>query len=158
MSEHLATVTWERGDAKFVDNRYSRAHRWKFDGGATVPASASPHVVPFPLSDPSAIDPEEAYVASIASCHMLFFLSFAAKRGFLVESYRDDAVGVMEKDADGRLAITRIALRPQVIFAPGAIPSEDEFREIHEAAHSACFIASSVKTEITTSPTLEVAT
>ena len=156
MSEHLATVTWERGDAPFVDNGYSPAHRWKFDGGATVPASASPHVVPFPLSDPSGVDPEEAYVASIASCHMLFFLSFAAKRGFLVESYRDDAIGVMEKDAEGRLAITRITLRPHVTFGEDAVPSEEEFREIHEVSHHSCFIASSVKTEIRTEPTIEV--
>src|SRR5512134_3111042 len=105
MGVHQASVIWERAEsAKFVDNRYSRAHRWEFDGGAVVPASSSPAVVPVPLSDPAGVDPEEAFVAALASCHMLFFLSFAAKRGIVVESYRDEAVGVMGKNAEGRLA------------------------------------------------------
>ena len=155
MSEYLATVAWERDGARFVDNRYSRAHRWEFDGGAVVPASASPHIVPAPLSDPAAVDPEEAFVASIASCHMLFFLSFAAKRGLLIESYRDEAVGVLAKDPEGRLAITAVTLRPHTVFA-GDAPALEVLEEIHHAAHEACFIATSVKTEIRTMPTFAV--
>lgn len=154
MSEYVATVSWERGDARFVDNRYSRAHRWEFDGGAAVPASASPHVVPVPLSDPAAVDPEEAFVASIASCHMLFFLSFAAKRGLLIESYRDEATGVLEKDAEGRLAITIVTLRPHVVLSGAA--TAGDLDEIHHAAHEACFIATSIKSEIRTEPTFEM--
>jgi organic hydroperoxide reductase OsmC/OhrA len=155
MSEHVAAVEWTREGARFVDNRYSRAHRWEFDGGAVVPASASPHVVPVPLSDPAGVDPEEAFVASLASCHMLFFLSFAAKRGLVVESYRDEAVGVMGKDAEGRLAITMVTLRPHTVFAADA-PAREVLDEIHHAAHEACFIATSVKTEIRTEPTFAV--
>jgi organic hydroperoxide reductase OsmC/OhrA len=145
-------VSWRREGARFVDNRYSRAHRWEFDGGATVPASASPHVVPEPLSDPAGVDPEEAFVASIASCHMLFFLSFAAKRGLVVESYRDAAAGVLGKDAEGRLAITAVTLRPHVAFA-GDLPAAADVDALHHAAHEACFIATSVKTEIRVEPT-----
>lgn len=151
MSEYLATVTWERDSARFVDNRYSRAHRWEFDGGAVVPASASPHIVPPPLSDPSAVDPEEAFVASIASCHMLFFLSFAAKRGLVIESYRDEAVGAMAKDADGRAWIATVTLRPHAVFA-GDPPTAGALRELHDQAHHACFIANSVRTEIRVEP------
>ena len=154
MSDHVATVSWRREGAPFVDNRYSRAHRWEFDGGAVVPASASPHVVPVPLSDPAGVDPEEAFVASIASCHMLFFLSFAAKRGLVVESYQDEAVGVMGKNAEGRLAITVVTLRPHVVFS-GDVPDAENLEAIHHAAHEACFIAMSVKTEIRTEPTFE---
>lgn len=151
MSEYLATVTWERDSARFLDNRYSRAHRWEFDGGAVVPASASPHIVPPPLSDPSAVDPEEAFVASIASCHMLFFLSFAAKRGLVIESYRDEAVGAMAKDADGRAWIATVTLRPHAVFA-GDPPTAGALRELHDQAHHACFIANSVRTEIRVEP------
>ena len=154
MSEHLATVSWRREGARFVDNRYSRAHRWEFDGGAVIPASASPHVVPVPLADPAGVDPEEAFVASIASCHMLFFLSFAAKRRLVVESYRDEAVGVMGKNAEGRLAITVVTLRPHVLFS-GEDPAAEDVDAIHHAAHEACFIATSVKTEIRTEATFE---
>ena len=154
MSEHLATVSWRREGARFVDNRYSRAHRWEFDGGAVIPASASPHVVPVPLADPAGVDPEEAFVASIASCHMLFFLSFAAKRGLVVESYRDEAVGVMGQNAEGRLAITVVTLRPHVVFS-GDVPAAEDVEAIHHAAHEACFIATSVKTEIRTEATFE---
>ena len=155
MSEHLAIVDWSRDGARFVDNRYSRAHRWEFDGGATIPASASPHIVPPPLSDPAGVDPEEAFVASIASCHMLFFLSFAAKRGLVIDSYRDQSVGVLEKDAEGRLAITVVTLRPHVVFS-GDVPAAEDVEAIHIAAHEACFIATSVKTEIRTEPTYAV--
>src|SRR5262245_54561777 len=118
MAEYKAIVTWDRpAGARFTDNRYSRAHRWTFDGGAQVPASSSPHVVPVPLSDPAGVDPEEAFVASLSSCHMLWFLSLAAKRGFVIESYRDEAVGILEKNAEGRPAITRVTLRPAIQFS-----------------------------------------
>jgi organic hydroperoxide reductase OsmC/OhrA len=158
VSEYLATVSWERRGARFVDNRYSRAHRWEFDGGVVVPASASPHVVRLPLSDPNAVDPEEAFVAALASCHMLMFLSIAAKRGFCVESYRDEAVGILAKNAEGKLAITSATLRPHTAFTGDAIPTADVLREMHEEAHEGCFIASSVKTELTTIPTFDVVT
>src|SRR6188474_2242754 len=112
MSTYSALITWERNGAAFIDNRYSRRHRWSFDGGVEVPASSSPHVVPLPLSVAAAVDPEEAFVAALASCHMLWFLSIAAKRGFVVESYRDEAVGVMAKNAAGKLSMTVVTLRP----------------------------------------------
>jgi organic hydroperoxide reductase OsmC/OhrA len=158
MTDYLATISWERHGARFVDNRYSRAHQWEFDGGATVPASASPHVVPPPLSDPKAVDPEEAFVAALASCHMLWFLSIAAKRGFRVDAYRDDAVGTMGKNAEGRLAITSVTLRPHTAFAGDVTPTADVVHEMHEEAHRACFIANSVKTELTTMPTFDIVT
>ena len=112
MSEHQALVEWSRDGAVFTDNRYSRGHRWTFDGGVQVPASSSPHVVRLPLSVEQAVDPEEAFVASLASCHMLGFLSIAARRGFLIEAYHDHATGVLARGADGHPAITRVYLRP----------------------------------------------
>jgi organic hydroperoxide reductase OsmC/OhrA len=147
MARHVATVSWERGDARFSDNRYSRAHLWRFDGGAEVPASSSPHVVPIPLSDAASVDPEEAFIAALSSCHMLWFLSIAAKRGFIVDHYEDEAEGIMGKDDHGRLAMTRVALRPRVIFH-GSGPDEREEAAMHHAAHEACFIANSVRTEV----------
>ncbi len=154
MAEHTAEIRWERGEQSFLDNRYSRAHRWVFDGGLEVPASSSPHVVPLPWSDASAVDPEEAFVASLSSCHMLWFLSLAAKRGFQVDRYVDQAVGVMAKNADGRLAVTRVTLRPEAVFSGDRIPTEDELHTLHHAAHDACFIANSVKTEVLCEPRL----
>lgn len=149
MGTHTASVVWERNaGAKFTDNRYSRAHRWSFDGGAAVPASSSPSVVPVPLSDPAGVDPEEAFVASLSSCHMLWFLFFAAKGGFVVDSYRDDAVGHIEKDADGRTAMTRVVLRPAIQFA-GAAPDAAQIAAMHDKAHHECFIANSVRTVVT---------
>ncbi len=147
MPECLATILWRRNGAVFTDNRYSRAHEWRFDGGAVVPASSSPHVVRVPLSDASAVDPEEAFVASLSSCHMLWFLSLAAQAGFTVEAYEDRAVGVLGKNAEGKAAMTLVTLNPIVTFA-GAQPSLDEFDRLHERAHDECFIASSVKTEL----------
>ena len=149
MSVHQASVIWERAEgAKFVDNRYSRAHRWEFDGGAVVPASASPVVVPVPLSDPAGVDPEEAFVASLSSCHMLWFLFFAAKGGFVVDSYRDAAAGHMEKTADGNQWMARVVLRPEIRFS-GAAPDATALAGMHDKAHHACFIANSVKTIVT---------
>jgi organic hydroperoxide reductase OsmC/OhrA len=152
MSEHVAEVVWERGDAPFLDQRYSRRHELRFDGGAQWAGSSSPQVVPAPMSDPAAVDPEEAFVASISSCHMLWFLSIAAKHGFVVDHYRDRAIGLMGKDAHGRLAITRVTLRPEVRFAGTQEPDEVEVAAMHHEAHESCFIANSVKTEVRCEP------
>lgn len=152
MQTHTATVSWERGGAPFTDNRYSRAHRWRFDGGAEVKGSSSPHVVPVPLSDPAGVDPEEAFIASLSSCHMLWFLSLAAARGLVVESYRDDAVGQLGPNEAGKLAMTRVTLRPAVTFAGSRAPDANELRELHDLAHEECFIASSVRTEVVCEP------
>jgi organic hydroperoxide reductase OsmC/OhrA len=149
MSEYVATVEWRRNGAVFSDNRYSRAHTWRFDGGLTVPGSSSPHVVRAPYSDPAAVDPEEAFVASVSSCHMLWFLVLAVKAGLVVDSYSDEAVGVMEKNAEGKLAITRITLRPQIAFSGAKSPSPEELDALHHKAHEECFIANSVRTAIT---------
>jgi organic hydroperoxide reductase OsmC/OhrA len=143
-----ARVSWKRRGAVFTDNRYSRGHEWTFDGGVTLPASASPLVVREPLSVAQAVDPEEAFVASASSCHMLWFLSIAAKRGFTVESYVDDASGVMEKNAEGKVAITQITLRPKVDFVGDKRPSADELTNLHHDAHEECFIANSIRSEI----------
>lgn len=148
MAEYTATVSWTRSGAHFLDKRYSRAHEWRFDGGTTVPASASPHVVPAPMSDPRGVDPEEAFVASLSSCHMLNFLFFAAQAGFVVDSYTDAAVGEMEKNSEGRLAITRVTLKPQVSFSGERLPTAEELRVLHNQAHHDCFIANSVLTKV----------
>jgi organic hydroperoxide reductase OsmC/OhrA len=147
MSTHTATISWQRAGAVFTDNKYSRAHRWAFDGGVVVPASSSPHVVRVPMSDASAVDPEEAFVASLSSCHMLWFLSIAAGRGFVVDAYEDHAAGTMGKNATGKVAMTVVTLRPKVAFA-GRQPSRAELESMHHAAHEECFLASSVRTEV----------
>jgi organic hydroperoxide reductase OsmC/OhrA len=152
MADYKASVTWERSGATFTDRRFSRAHRWEFDGGLSVPASASPHVVPVPLSDPAGVDPEEAFVAALSSCHMLWFLHIAAKRGFTIDSYRDDAVGHMEKNPEGRIAITRVTLRPQIRFSGAKIPDSSEISAMHDESHHQCFIANSVHTHVTVEP------
>lgn len=152
MSKYNATISWERNGQKFTDNRYKRSHEWHFDGGEIVRASSSPDVVPIPLSDPSAVDPEEAFVASLSSCHMLWFLSIAAKRGFIVDHYRDEAEGLMEKDDSGKLAITMVTLHPEVSFVSGSAPGKRENADLHHAAHEKCFIANSVRTEISVEP------
>ncbi len=149
MSVYTATVRWQRGEQKFSDGKYSRGHVWEFDGGASIAASASPHIVPPPFSIEENVDPEEAFVASVSSCHMLFFLSFAQKAGLVVESYRDDAEGTMEPDETGRMAITRIRLKPSAQYA-GSAPDVEAEAELHHHAHEACFIANSVKTRIET--------
>lgn len=149
MGKHTAIVRWSRGDDDFRANKHSRAHEWEFDGGLKVPASASPDIVPLPYSVAENVDPEEAFVASISSCHMLFYLHKARQAGFVVNSYEDTAVGVLEKNAAGRLAITRVTLRPVVSYA-GPIPSADQIEALHHEAHELCFIASSTTTEITT--------
>ncbi len=148
MSEYTTIVRWNRGEELFTDNRYSRAHQWEFDGGVTVPASASPQVVPVPLSDPTAVDPEEAFVATLSSCHMLWFLSIAAKRGFVVDSYVDRAIGHMENNEHRRLAITRVFLRPEIRFSGSSLPTLAQIEEMHGEAHHECFIANSVKSAV----------
>ena len=151
MSEYTATVYWQRLGAVFTDNKYSRAHEWRFDGGVTVPGSSSPHVVRVPLSDPSAVDPEEAFIASLSSCHMLFFLSFAAAQGFVVDTYEDHAVGVLAKNDAGKLAMTVVTLRPNVVFS-GKAPTAEQLNQLHHRSHDECFIASSVKTDVRCEP------
>jgi organic hydroperoxide reductase OsmC/OhrA len=151
MSHYTAVISWERNGADFLGNKYNRRHLWSFDGGATVPGSSSPHVVPLPLSDPTAVDPEEAFVASLSSCHMLWFLALAAKRGFTVERYRDAAEGEMAKNAEGKLAMTVVTLKPEAVFAQPA-PTRAELDALHHEAHERCFIASSVKTEVRCAP------
>jgi organic hydroperoxide reductase OsmC/OhrA len=149
MSIYTANVFWRRKpDERFTDGRYSRAHAWAFDGGAVVQASSSPQVVRVPFSDPSAVDPEEALVAALSSCHMLFFLDFAKQRGYLVESYADDAEGVMERGADGRIQMTRVVLKPFIVFAGDKRPTEIDVEAIHHRAHEACYIANTVKSDI----------
>lgn len=148
MHTYEATVTWNRGEQAFVDNRYSRGHAWTFDGGAQVQASSSPLSVPLPMSVAEAVDPEEALVAAASSCHMLFFLSYAAKAGCVVDSYVDHAVGVMEKNAEGKVAITRITLKPRIAFAGERRPSAEELAHWHHESHERCYIANSLKAEI----------
>ena len=152
MSAHTVTVRWQRGEQPFTDNRYSRSHTWTFDGGVVVPASSSPHVVPLPYSRSDAVDPEEAFVASVSSCHMLWFLSLARERHFCIDSYSDDATGVMAKDTSGKLAMTLVTLRPNAVFVGDRLPTKDEIASLHHQAHAECFIANSVKTEIRCEP------
>jgi organic hydroperoxide reductase OsmC/OhrA len=156
MAKHTATILWERGGAKFTDVRYSRGHRWLFDGGVDVPASSSPHVVPLPMSVAQAVDPEEAFVASLSSCHMLSFLYVAAKRGFVIDSYRDEAVGDMAKNAEGRTAITVVTLRPAIVYSGERTPTRAEQDAMHHEAHDLCFISNSVKADVRCEP-VEVA-
>jgi len=149
MSEHRATVQWQRGDDEdFARGRYSRAHLWSFDGGVQLRASASPSVVRAPWSDAAAVDPEEAYVAALSSCHMLWFLSLAAGAGFVVESYADDAVGHMREVRPQRPAITEVILRPRVVFDPAHAADAAQLQALHHQAHEHCFLANSVKTTI----------
>lgn len=149
---HRATVSWERGSQPFLDNRYSRAHRWGFDGGAEIAASSSPFVVPLPLSDPAAVDPEEAFVAALSSCHMLFFLSIAAKAGLLVDRYRDEAEGTMGRNAAGRDSVARVVLRPALWLSGPHEPSAEDIAALHHRAHDHCFIAQSVLTDVVIEP------
>jgi organic hydroperoxide reductase OsmC/OhrA len=154
--EYKATVLWTRGDAKFTDNRYSRGHVWKFDG-IEIPGSSAPSSVRLPYSVAEAIDPEEALVAALSSCHMLFFLTFAAQAGLTVERYEDAAVGVMTKNERGKLFVSKVTLRPAVTFTGGKRPREDEVTELHHRAHEECFIANSVKSEVVVEPTFSFA-
>jgi organic hydroperoxide reductase OsmC/OhrA len=151
VSSYQAVIEWDRNGAKFTDNRYSRGHRWRFDGGVEVPASASPHVVPLPMSVQAAVDPEEALVASLSSCHMLFYLSIAARHGFIIDQYRDEAVGLMTKE-DGKLAMTVVTLHPDVQYGSDKQPTREQEDAMHHEAHDECFIARSVKTDVRCEP------
>jgi organic hydroperoxide reductase OsmC/OhrA len=148
MSIHTATLLWTRDDAEFSDGQYSRAHEISFDGGITVAASSSPHVVKLPLSREDAVDPEEMLVASLASCHMLFFLDFARRAGYVIDAYQDKAEGVMGKDERGRMAVVQVRLNPVVIWSGDKEPAPEEIRELHHKAHEACFIANSFRGDI----------
>lgn len=148
MGEYSAVVEWTRGDQAFSDGRYSRAHDWTFDGGAVVRGSSAP---PVPGSDPAAVDPEEAVVAATSSCHMLFFLAFAAKAGLVVDSYRDEAVAVMGRDDRGRTSLVAVTLRPHVAFS-GASPDATTLHDLHHRAHEACYIANSLRAEVRVEP------
>jgi organic hydroperoxide reductase OsmC/OhrA len=154
MAEHKAMIRWassEDGEA-FLKGRFSRAHTWRFAGGITRPASAAPSVIPAPFSDPAGVDPEEAYVAAIASCHMMSFLYVAMRAGFVVERYEDDAVGAMRKNERGAIWVGAVTLRPRIDFGGGTRPTPAEVEQLHHRAHEQCFIANSVKTEITVEP------
>jgi len=148
MSEHHAAIDWKRSSAEFTYETYNRAHVWRFEGGIEVPASAAPEY----RGDVDRVDPERAFVAALSSCHMLTFLAIAAKKRFVVDSYRDDAVGIMEKNAQGKLAITRLTLRPKIAFSGDRKPSADELSVMHEQSHEHCFIANSVRTEVRVEP------
>lgn len=149
MSEYGAVIRWKKAeDEAFSDNQYSRGHTWEFDGGVTVPASSSPHVVPLPLSVAENVDPEEAYIAALSSCHMLTFLGIAAKQKYVIGSYVDDAAGVLEEDESGRLSVTTVTLRPKIVFIGSKVPTRAQLDKLHHLAHKNCFIANSVKTDI----------
>lgn len=154
MSEHSAEVIWERGAARFTDNRYSRAHKLRFDGGLEVPASSSPHSVPLPWSDPAALDPEEGFVASLSSCHMLWFLSIAAQRQYCVDRYRDHATGTLGQNARQQWCITVVTLRPEVDFSGPLKPTRADIDSMHQAAHEQCFIAHSVTALVRLKPVI----
>ena len=146
---YKARIRWERGDSDFASGRYSRLHEWGFDEGISVRASSSPLSVRLPYSAADAVDPEEALVAATSSCHMLFFLLFAQKAGFLIDSYEDEASGLMEKDSRGKLAITKITLRPKIAFGGAKRPSEADLAELHHRSHEECYIARSIRAEVT---------
>lgn len=150
--EYQATIHWARGAAVFTDSRYSRGHSWRFDGGLEVPASSSPHVVRVPYSVEAAVDPEEALVAALSSCHMLWFLQLAQKAGFCVDDYTDAAVGIMGANPAGKLALLRATLHPRTRFSGAKLPTPAEIGHLHHQAHEECFIANSVTTEVLIEP------
>ncbi|MFO1173318.1 MAG: OsmC family protein [Hyphomicrobiaceae bacterium] len=152
MSEHTATLTWSRDGALFTDGKFSRKHTWRFDGGAEIVGSPAPQVVPPPMSVPAGVDPEEAFVASLASCHMLFFLALAAKKRFVVDSYVDEAVGALGKRADGKTWMARVTLRPKALFSGDKQPTFEDIAALHTQAHDLCYIANSVTTEVILEP------
>jgi organic hydroperoxide reductase OsmC/OhrA len=148
MSEHKVTIDWKRETSDFDYKTYNRDHNWMFDAGVTVRASATPSY----LGNAACVDPEEAFVASLSSCHMLTFLAICARSGYVLDSYRDDAIGILAKDSGGALAMSKVTLRPAVKFGGAKIPTPDETAKLHEQAHHACFIANSVKTEVVVEP------
>ena len=148
MATYTAEVIWSRSGQPFLDNRYSRRHVLRFDGGLDVPGSSSPHVVPLPYSAADAVDPEEAFVSALSSCHMLWFLSIAARQGFVVDHYHDSAEGILAPAADGKLVMTVVTLRPAVSFSGDRRPTPAELDRLHHQAHDECYIANSVKSEV----------
>lgn len=151
--KYTAKVLWNKlHDESFVDLKYHRKHQWKFDGGTVISASSSPLSVPVPMSDETAIDPEEAFIASLSSCHMLFFLSIAAKNNFTVKSYEDNAEGILNKNEQGNIALTQITLNPMAVFEGTVIPTLEQIKQYHETAHKKCYIANSVKSTIIINP------
>jgi organic hydroperoxide reductase OsmC/OhrA len=148
MAEHKASIEWKRTSPDFLKGKYSREHIWKFDGGLAVPASPSPAVVPAPYSNPANVDPEEAFVAAISSCHMLTFLHLASRGGFQVDSYVDEAVGVMTKNDRGVPWVSSVTLQPQIAYSGDKLPTPADEERLHHLAHEQCFIANSVKTEV----------
>jgi organic hydroperoxide reductase OsmC/OhrA len=146
MSEHKATIRWQNAGPDFIKGKYSREHTWSFDGGLTVNASSSPAVVPLPYSNPAHVDPEEAFVASVSSCHMLTFIYLASRQGFEVVTYVDGAVGVTSKNETGVAWVSSITLNPQISYGPQKIPTQADIDKLHESAHAQCFIANSIKT------------
>lgn len=150
MIEFEAGIIWQRSQNEpFIDNLFHRSHQWQFDGGVSVPATASHHIVPLPLSTPEYVDPEEAFIVALSSCHMLAFLTIAAKRKYIVEKYIDEAVGILEESSAGKSSITKVTLRPAVQFSGARAPSREVLEKMHNVAHENCFIANSVKTTIT---------
>lgn len=152
MSEHRATITWKRTGPDFSKGKYSREHTWTFDGGVTIPASPSPAAVPVPYSNPAHVDPEEAFVASISSCQMLTYLFLAQRQGFQVDSYDDEAVGVMTKNERGVAWVSSVTLSPKIFYSGEKLPAPADEERLHHAAHDQCFIANSIKTEVTVRP------
>lgn len=148
MSEHRASVRWQRGGADYTYETYPRDHVWRFSGGIEVPASSAPEF----RGHAGRVDPEAALVAALSSCHMLTFLAIAARKRMVVESYEDHAIGVLEKNAEGKLAVTRVVLHPKVVFGDGTVVSKDDLERLHQRSHAECFIANSVKTEVTVAP------
>ena len=148
MAEHKATIHWRRTSPDFLGGKYSREHTWSFDGGLTVPGSSAPSVVPVPYSNEAAVDPEEAFVASVSSCHMLSFLYIACKQGFEIDSYKDDAVGHMAKNEKGVPWVSTVVLNPEIDFNGRRVPNAQELEQLHHQAHEQCFIANSIKTEV----------
>jgi organic hydroperoxide reductase OsmC/OhrA len=149
MAEHVATISWIRVGPDFAKGKFSREHTWKFDGGVTVAASPSPSVVPAPWSNPEGVDPEEAFVAAIASCHMLTFLWLASRAGFVVESYEDTATGALSKNERGVPWVSDVTLRPSILWSGDRQPTPEEIDKLHHNAHEQCFIAQSVRTTVT---------
>jgi organic hydroperoxide reductase OsmC/OhrA len=147
--KYTASIFWKKKETEsFTDNKYSRGHTWVFDGGVQLPASASPQVVPLPMSDESAVDPEEAFVAAISSCHMLFFLTIAASSNYIIETYDDQAEGIMSKNEHGQMVMGDIILKPKIVFSGTTIPSAEQIAELHNSAHHKCYLANSIKSTI----------
>ena len=148
MSEYKATIKWQRTSPVFLKGQYSREHTWTFDGGVIVPASSSPSVVPVPYSNPAHVDPEEAFIASISSCHMLTFLYLAAKRGFQIDRYEDESVGMVTKNEAGVPWVSKVTLNPEIAYSGDKLPTPADEKDLHHLAHEQCFIANSIKTEV----------